>query len=248
MITNKNNSFLVPVIFVSAEELEVTIENNPYIPNNIYSSSRQYTNFSSNNKVGVSAEELSMIKSKIKKQLEYKFYQLRDIAKHLTPDQIEVVHLSIFKALFNANVDNIPCLNVIKTKSINGMTYNQVLDMHINKFKEMYNLHNNMFNSNREYSAKTSKITDEQLMVKLNQIIAEIHLIFKNISSTIEKISIEQALEIYEMILQILISLHCGNVNCFNGINEANCKNIAKMYLDTLKETFYLHVHLLHCE
>lgn len=254
-------SFIVPVAFVTTSELELNVTNNPYLSYDNYTiSERKFENTFEYIEIPVldprldfSSEEIQVIKHKIKKYIEYKFYQLKDMSSMLMPEQLLLAHINIYKTIFNIHTNTSTCLSDLKTKPLNGKTYEQVLDMHLNKFKETYILHKNMLNCSTNNELKSSIITNEQLMTKSKHDETELTSLLNSILINTKKLTHQQLLEIHEMICETLINLHVNNSKCFNdiksnGINGMTFEQIITMHLNKVKETFSIHVNILQCQ
>ncbi|MEG1256761.1 hypothetical protein [Clostridium sp.] len=266
-ISIDKNQYMVPVRFVGIEELGIIdLQGEDFYIRSTeecviaqgINLRRYYENFreapesTEDDVKAVSPEQLEMIKDNIKKQIEYKFLKMRDFAKFLTAEQILDMHINQYKDILVGHVNNIPCFSVIKDKSINGMNLDQVLESHINKFKETYNFHKNAFNCEEMNMIKTPKISQPILDMKTKEMAMETEAMFKNMVKVAENLSLEQVLQVYELICTTIIQAHIDNVPCFNtavskNMNGMSLPEIINMHITKLKNTFNNHVELLEC-
>ncbi|MEG0132550.1 MAG: hypothetical protein RR891_05555 [Clostridium sp.] len=201
----------------------------------------------------ISLEHLSMIKHNIKKQIEYKFLKVRDIAKCMTPGQILEMHINQFKDMFKAYIDNIPCLTSIKEKSINGMTFDELLEIHIGKFKRIYDFHYNEFKCEEMNGVKIRKVSEASLEVKIKQMAMETEAIFKNIAKLLDGLSLDQKFQVVEVVLITIMECHIENVACFKratskSINGMSMQELINMHKIKIENIFNDHVELLSCD
>lgn len=260
-ILKEYENFVVPVRYVDMEDLDIVIledidilgyeniniatrviKRNFDKGENLFRNNREKKPVASN---GVSQDELDDIKWKIKKQIEYYFIQIKDFAENLTSEQLLEMHTTIFKDIWMAHVNNIPCFEKVKQRP----NLDKILEAHIDKFKKIFNFHYNKFKCQEFDNVKKPIVTAEEIQIASKEATIEIEIMFKNMFKMLENLSVEQVGEIHEFILTTVVEEDIENIPCFKKMaSTLNLDKLTEKHKRFIGEKFNEHLNRLGCE
>lgn len=230
MFINKQEEFIVPTKNIRIEELDF---------DEVNFHTRETT------------KKIDNVEGFLEKKINCLFYKVIDLSKLISKNDVYYMYESIFKSMLIADINNISCFKAIKDNDINGMDEKKLIDIHLSKFKEVYEYHNNKFKYEENHIEPRKPLKIESLDYKLKSIDDDINGLFKGLSEKVETLSLNEILEIHLQLLKNILNLVIENISCFSMIkdklNEQQLQAIIKIHVVKFTELFNKHVSLLKC-
>lgn len=156
----------------------------------------------------------------------------------LNKKQLIDLVLSMFKEIINLHLNTKKCLSSIKKYGINGMSIDQIIDMHLDTANEYFNFHYNGFGCGKYIG---SGISDKDYNKYKDNVLRELRMAFNERDmAEIKKFHMEVLRSIFTWIVD--------NVRCFSSVSEEEKKRKLSMHLKSLGKIFDKHITILGCK
>lgn len=156
----------------------------------------------------------------------------------LNKKQLIDLVLSMFREIINLHLNTKKCLSSIKKYGINGMSIDQIIDMHLDTANEYFNFHYNGFGCGKYIGSGISPLEYKNYKYK----------VLDEIKTSFKKRDMEGLKNLHLQIFTSIFTWMVKNIKCFSSVSDEEVKEKLSMHLKTFAKIFDKHAAILGCK